>query len=135
MDPCIHSCHLVLLQHSATAAVDLCYVGGRKRMCCSSILLCSSCHPEICCSSPSLYLSVYIECSQFGMSAVVHSSWLIGLKLCHHDPAVLFFCSWYTWFKQRRCHHDRSLWPCQWQPACVCYLHTLDLSTDPSHLP
>ena len=129
------SCHLVLLQQSAAAAVALCCGGGCKRMCCSSIVLCSYWHPSICRSLPSLSLSVYIECSKFGMSAVVPPSWLIGLTLYHHAPDVLVLCSWCTLFKQQRCHHARSLWPWKWQPACVCYLRTLTLSTEPSHPP
>ena len=135
MEPRSQSCHIVLLQQSATVAVALCCGGGRKRMFCSSIVLCSSCHPAICHSSPSLSLSVYTEYSQLGISAVGPLSWLVGCTLCHHSPSVLVFCSWCNWFNQRGCRHARILWAWQWQPACIGYLRTLTLSTDPSHLP
>ena len=135
MEPWRHSWYLVILQQSATAAVAVSCGGGCKRMCCSSIVICSYCQPEICRSLPSMYLSDYIECYQFGMSAVSPSSWLIGLTWCHHAPDVFVLCSWYTSFKKRRWHYDIILWPWQRQPASVCYLCTLILSADPFHLP
>ena len=50
-------------------------------------------------------------------------------------PWRLGFCSWCTWFKQQRCHHSRIRWTWKCQLACVYYLHTLNVSTDPYHFP
>ena len=59
-------------------------------MCCYSIVLCSSYYPLICRSSPSLSLSVYIECSQFVISAVGPLSFFIFVMVCHDTPDVMF---------------------------------------------